>query len=132
MTAATTTQSPTFRLSDEDIDAISRIAQDESLGLAYAAKEFMKLASTNVAQVVAESLTQALNHTETEAVGLQPEDLQPYVEGLNMKWEWNTPQGTPVSKTATAILQPYDDSSTSGAIGFPQPKSLQVGVGIEF
>ena len=130
MSTATANRNLTYRLSGAEIDEISRIAKSESL--AYAAKKFMKSASAGVAKAVAESLVESLSDAEIRADGVNPQDLQQYVEGLNMKWEWNTPENTPVSKAVTAVLQPYESSSDQGPDGFPTPTALQVGVGIEF
>ena len=100
--------------------------------LAESAKAFMKSASIGITEAIAKSLVEALADTESRAEGLNPQDLQEYVEGLNMKWEWNTPKGTSLSTAVTAVVQPYESSSDQGPADFPTPKSLKVGVGIEF
>jgi len=129
MATANTKGQLTYRLTDDEIAEISQIAQNKSL--AYAAKAFMKSASVGVTNSVAEAITAALADAEVRAADISPQDLQQYVAGLNMKWEWNTPEGTPVSKEVAAVLQPYASSSGQDPEFFPI-KALQVGVGIEF
>ena len=128
MPTATASHALTYHLSDDEIREISQAAQAGSA--ADAAKLFMKIASHRVTKIVAESLVMALSDTEQRAEALQPQDLQKYVDGLNMQWQWNTPKGTSLSSTVAAIVQPYiSEEPLAGPFGI---KSLEVGVGVQF